>query len=370
MKRRDALKRAAGAGAALVAAGLGGRSRGQENAVTPPTRTEATPDARALARTLPRWRGFNLLEKFNVRRNEPFRETDFQWMADWGFDFVRLPMDYRCWTREADPYAYDAKVLAQIDDVVALGRRYGVHVSLNLHRAPGYTVARPPEALDLWHDAEAQKRFNAQWAMFATRYRGVPAAQLSFDLVNEPAKVGSAIYAPVARKAVEAIRAEDPERLVISDGLRWGREPIHELADLGIAQSTRGYDPMGVSHYKASWVGGEAWPEPTWPLARGETVYDKAWLREDRIEPWKRLEAKGVGVHVGEWGAFKHTPHKVVLAWMRDCLELWREAGWGWALWNLRGAFGVVDSGRDDVRYEAFQGHHLDRTMLDLLRAF
>ena len=31
----------------------------------------------------------------------------------------------------------------------------------------------------------------------------------------------------------------------------------------------------------------------------------------------------------------------VVLAWMRDVLSLWKEAGWGWCLWNLRGAFGV-----------------------------
>ena len=53
-----------------------------------------------------------------------------------------------------------------------------------------------------------------------------------------------------------------------------------------------------------------------------------------------------MGVHVGEWGAFNHTPHKVVLAWMQDCLALWKEAGWGWALWNLHGGFGVLDSQR------------------------
>ena len=45
------------------------------------------------------------------------------------------------------------------------------------------------------------------------------------------------------------------------------------------------------------------------------------------------------------------------------------EAGWGWALWNLRGSFGVVDSGRADVRYEPFRGRQLDRRMLELLRA-
>ena len=115
--------------------------------------------------------------------------------------------------------------------------------------------------------------------------------------------------------------------------------------------------------------GSDKWPEPTWPLKLGENrVMDKETLARKRILPWKQLEQKGVGVHVGEWGAFNRTPHKVVLAWMRDCLALWKEAGWGWALWNLHGGFGVLDSQRADVEYESFRGHKLDRQMLDLLR--
>jgi endoglucanase len=88
------------------------------------------------------------------------------------------------------------------------------------------------------------------------------------------------------------------------------------------------------------------------------------------IEPWQRLATQGVGVHVGEWGAHNQTPHTVVLGWMRDCLTNWKQVGWGWALWNLRGSFGVLDSERADVRYESFRGHQLDRRMLELLREF
>ena len=109
---------------------------------------------------------------------------------------------------------------------------------------------------------------------------------------------------------------------------------------------------------------------PTWPLKLGDKVFDREWMRRERIEPWKALERKGVGVHVGEWGAFRHTPHKVVLAWMRDYLELWKEAGWGWAMWNFRGPFGVLDSQREDVKYEDFRGHKLDREMLELVKAY
>jgi endoglucanase len=77
----------------------------------------------------------------------------------------------------------------------------------------------------------------------------------------------------------------------------------------------------------------------------------------------------GVPVHVGEWGCNNKTPHEVCLAFMGDELSLWKEAGWGWSIWNLRGSFGIVDSGRGDVAYEDFQGHKLDRKMLELLQA-
>jgi endoglucanase len=58
-----------------------------------------------------------------------------------------------------------------------------------------------------------------------------------------------------------------------------------------------------------------------------------------------------------------------VLAWMRDCLDTWKQAGWGWALWNFQGSFGILDGGRGDVEYETWRGHKLDRAMLDLLQS-
>lgn len=55
---------------------------------------------------------------------------------------------------------------------------------------------------------------------------------------------------------------------------------------------------------------------------------------------------------------------------MEDMLSLWKEAGWGWALWNFRGSFGILDSGREDVNYEDYKGHKLDRALLELLQSY
>lgn len=85
------------------------------------------------------------------------------------------------------------------------------------------------------------------------------------------------------------------------------------------------------------------------------------------IQPWLDIAAQGETVFVGEFGAFHKTPHDVTLAWMECWLERWKKARFGWALWNLRGGFGVLDSNRADVTHEDFEGHKLDRKMLDLL---
>ena len=426
-------------------------------------------------------------------------------ISNLGFNFVRLPMDYRIWIKNQDWNQIDEAAFPEIDRAVEWGAKYGIHVCLNFHRAPGYTVAKPKETRDLWTDPEAQQVCARHWAFFAKRYHGIPNERLSFDLVNEPGQVGADQYANFVGQMVAAIHREDPQRLIIADGREWGNQPCPELAGLGVAQATRGYLPMQLSHYNAGWIAGTAHsPEPKWPMpkvsaileapwrephrspivivgpfantsrlrialrrvhlpadlsvkADGQSIlsqkwegngdhdlttectaqvpagtksveiavpthgniilreigistpaanggrefvfapwvlweeqsapirfdpgdlgqpfkaaesFDRAWLYKQRIEPWKKLQEQGVGVFVGEWGAYNKTPHAVTLHWMEDSLQNWREAGWGWALWNFRGSFGILDSNRGDVAYEDFQGHKLDRAMLELLRRY
>lgn len=50
---------------------------------------------------LPRWRGFNLMEKFLQDGDSPYQERDFDFIAAFGFHYVRLPLDYRIWTTDS-----------------------------------------------------------------------------------------------------------------------------------------------------------------------------------------------------------------------------------------------------------------------------
>ncbi len=486
--------------------------------------TTAEPEPPAASHDkLPRWRGFNLTEKFYKGREAgPFKEEDFRMISGWGFNFVRLPMDYRFWIKHGDWRWIDEDALTDIDQAIEWGRQYGVHVCLNFHRAPGYTVAKPPEEKDLWTDPDAQEVCAMHWATFARRYKGIPSSQLSFNLLNEPQKIDPQTHYRVIKILVDAIRRADPNRLIIADGREFGKVPCPELVPLKIAQATRGYQPHPLTHYKASWTGGEKFPKPTWPLvtipgtlfapsrreyrapfrlkchnirlaagfrihvdvvsiksrlvvkADGVTILDEKlpcgpgegpwkkvvynkqwhcyqnvydrdyqatipggteeitigneagdwlsfteleitcsqdgvtrshciqasggweekqglvvydankverpfdayackdsdWLWLEYVLPWHELSRQGVGAIVGEFGAYNKTPHDVTLRWMEDCLQNWQSASMGWALWNLRGSFGILDSGRTDVDYEEYEGHQLDRKMLELLQKY
>ncbi len=328
---------------------------------------------------IPRWRGFNLQAK-TTSPGIRFSESDFAVMAEWGFDFARLPLSYRTWSRRGDWHSVKEKTLKDIDEAVEFGRRYGIHVNICLHRIPGYCVNnREQEPMDLFSSPleDRRKALSAaafHWRMFARRYKGIPNGRLSFNLMNEPPWMDSEEpYVEVVKELVGAIREIDPGRLIFADGIDLGQTPVRGIAGLGLVQSTRGYLPKAVSHYTANWVPKnefETFAPPAWPMVDDKDgTWDKERLKREYLIKWKETVEKGVQVHVGEWGSYNRTPHDVSLTWMADCLSLWKEAGWGFALWQLRGAFGVLDSGRKDVKYEKFRGFRLDRRMLELLKS-
>lgn len=318
LSRREILA----AGASIVVAGACGVAKRQA-AIAPTSKRSAIGPQH-----LPRWRGFNLWEKLTPEVDGPYLEWDFDRIAEWGFDFVRLPTDYRIWTSSSGHYR--ERPLREIDQAIAWGRARRIHVCLALAVAPGYGVDAlklrgPLDALDLWADGdEARRQFAAQWRMLAERYRGIDSADLSFNLVNEPPKITGAQYLRTARAAVDAIRAVDVERLVIADGSSWGREPVGDLVPLAVAQSTRGYMPFELSTYKADWMEGSAeWPEPVWPIPPS--------LNSHLYGPWKK-DLKRPLVLRGDFASgpiaitVAHVSAKATLVVLADGVEVLRHA--------------------------------------------
>lgn len=341
-----------------------------------------------------RWRGFNLTDFNSPDPSSTGRGTtdeDLTWIVDWGFDFIRLPMAYPRYVEfdrskhitTDEVCRFNDKEVDRIEAFVRKAQDRGLHVSLNLHRAPGYCInAGFYEPYDLWKSKDAQEAFFSHWGMWGKRFKNVSASKISFDLLNEPclrsdmndqhaknSPIPGDLYREVAKGAVQAIRAANPSHLVIADGNSVGNQVTPELNDLNIAQSCRGYFPGYVSHYKAPWANKdpEKCPEPVWPGTMNGEQFGKARL-EAYYKPWVDLANSGVGVHCGECGCWNKTPHKVFLAWFQDVLEILTSNKIGYALWNFRGDFGLLDSRREDVEYQDWHGHKLDGQLLQLLK--
>jgi endoglucanase len=346
--------------------------------------------------TIPKWKGFNLLDFFLPEPpagRRPTTRDHLQWMRDWGCNFVRIPMAYPCYLdfdrsrdiKRDEVRCVDERVLAEVDQLVTMAHACDLHVSLNLHRAPGYCVnAGFHEPYNLWKDQEARDAFAWHWGMWAQRYKGISRESISFDLLNEPAwiedmnnqfspksEIPGATYREVAEMAANAIWSHNPDHLVIADGNNVGMDVIPALTDLPIVQSCRGYTPQVISHYGAPWVYTpeqiENLPALKYPGVVGAEVLGREML-ETFYAPWIELARSGTGVHCGEAGCYQDTPHDIFIAWFRDVLDILGSAGIGVALWQFIGTFGVLDSGRDDVDYEDWYGHKLDRKLLTLLQ--
>ena len=337
-----------------------------------------------------RWRGFNLQGLFvspeskdiNLFYNlQYYPEEKFKIISDWGFNYVRLPLSYRCWSSAEDPYTMKEEVLEKLDEAIYFGEKYGLHIDLGFHRAPGYCVNDDEdEKFDLWTDSDAQKAFVYQFTEIAKRYKNYDNDKVTFNFINEPKDtVSVANYAKVFTMVQEAVEAVTPGRIFTVDGHGWAHIPPADLMEVekkNVIYSCRGYEPAGLTHYLFSKLYQDT--VPTWPNAlRCVRVTPREYIRYDykklraNFEMWKSVcDIYGQRFFCGEFGCNSNTPHDVTLAWLEDLLSIFKELNIGWAMWNLSGPFGVMDSGRKAVESEDYYGYKLDRKMLDIMMKY
>ncbi|MBI9050355.1 MAG: cellulase family glycosylhydrolase [Anaerolineaceae bacterium] len=321
--------------------------------------------------------GFNFQWMFADSGAEPAEpdERALDFLAAYKFNFVRIPTDYRIWTPDFDYFQPNESYFNYFDRYLHACTSRQMHLSLNMHRVPGYCInGNHLERDNLWVDSIAQDGLVYQWEQIARHFAGVPAKDLSFDLINEPPMPGQygmtrEKHAAIIRRVVAAIRAIDPQRLISIDGLDGGAMAMPELTDLNVTHSGRGYAPHAISHYQADW-----WPEwrsapqnPSWPgLVYNGKIWNKDTLREV-YQSWCEVQSQGIEVHIGEMGCFDQLDNDIALAWFKDLLGLFHEFRWGFALWNFEGPFGIINHRRKGAHFEKLHGYVVDRDMLQLI---
>jgi endoglycosylceramidase len=211
-------------------------------------------------------RGMNYsgLEFGNVpgSRNGP-EEADFEQMATWGVNAIRLPISWQY--LEPSPGVLDPDYLRDaVDPVVRWARRHGIAVIIDLHQylwspctgglgAPAWTCAGGGYSMDLTGALRAEHAFWAgalapdgrplvehlldAWQLVARHYRNRNV--IGFDFLNEPLDADDlagfehdTLY-PFYRRAVEVIRRARARQLIVLEppltrnlGVRAHPEPV------------------------------------------------------------------------------------------------------------------------------------------------
>lgn len=288
------------------------------------------------------WRGFH--DVFVAER-------DVELIAAAGFDHVRLPINWRVLV--APDGTWREAGFALVERLVGWCREAGLWVLLDLHGAPGGQTgtniddsAGQPE---LFMDERNEDLTVALWTELARRYAGDPTV-LGYDLLNEPLPnhwqhVYPDRLVALYRRITAAIRAVDPDHLIMYEGTHWAT---------GWDIFTEVWDPASVLQFHKYW-----------------SPPDRASIQRFRDVG----AALGLPVYMGEGG--EHTPE-----WVAAAHQLYEDHGIGWNFWTwkkidtLTSPLSVTPpDGWDDVRaYAAGTGARpareaAERVLADLLGA-
>jgi len=317
-------------------------------------------------------------KQFDRRHFDTFiTKDDIRQIADWGFDHIRLPIDYPILEEDANPGIYQESGFAYLDHCLAWCEENGLRVIFDIHKAPGYSFtnnleAERTEVNTLFTQPAMQQRFLDLWGAVARRYAGQAENVLAFELLNEIVLPESAPWNHLAQQIIEHIRGIDAQRLIIMGGNNFNSidelSTIQVTPDLNVLFTFHFYEPLVVTHQKAYWAvemerfnksvdyPGEV-PELApflrthYPMhiPRYERSFDRTLDRQfldELLQPAKAfLEQKGTALYCGEFGVIDRAPLQTRINWTRDFIERLTEYKIGYAYWSYKGMdFGLIDT--------------------------
>ncbi len=283
-------------------------------------------------------RGINLGNALDAPREglwgSTIRESDFNFINESGFDFVRLPVR---WSNKADdiaPFTIDATFMERVHEVINWSLSRDLTIIIDNHYYD-----------DFMNDPAGQEnRFLAIWDQIAKNFSEYP-DKLLFEIMNEPmgdifnnlTTNGHELWNSYALKAINTIRATNPTKNLIVGGIWWNHVDYLQYVELpendtNIIATFHYYEPFNFTHQDADWVeGSSAWSGLNFTgnateMARLEADFDKA-------QTW--AESNNRSILVGEFGANLEADKDSILTYARIVREEAEKRGFGWAYWDL-----------------------------------
>ncbi len=287
---------------------------------------------------------------------------DFSRIAKWGFNHVRLPLDYFN-AFQGPTLVPEEKVLRLLDKAVDNIISCGLSVILDLHKCPGHDFHEGgTRAQSFFSDPGMRADARKVWTHLAERYGDKP--QVMLEILNEPVAEDASVWDKIKDEMAAHIRRYAPKSTLVVGSNRWNSASefahLTPIEDDNVLYSFHFYNPLPFTHQKAPWLtldyihesraypGTYALPvEPgnrhpldsgTWNRERMEKQMEAALnFRERHKVP---VACNEFGVYVGGADRDSH------LNWMRDVLSILQDHDVGWSYWNYKNLdFGLVSRG-------------------------
>ncbi len=295
-------------------------------------------------------------------RRAYFTEPDVAFLAERGFDHLRIPIDEeQMWTETGEK---EAEAFELLHNALGWCRAHGLRAIVDLHILRSHHFNR--EEKPLWTDPAAQERFFQCWRELSDELKRYPNGMVAYELMNEPVADNPEDWNRLVGQAIAVVRQREPERRIVVGSNRWqSTETFDELrlpdGDSNLIVSFHFYEPFLLTHHQAGWTDIAAYDGPvTYP---GQPIPDSVWQRLDetmrstlerRNHPWHpdSLEARilkpvefarrrGLPVYCGEWGCYEKAPAEPRLRWYADVRGILEKHNVAWTIWDYKGGFGI-----------------------------
>ena len=298
-------------------------------------------------------------------------EQDIKDIAEFGFDHVRVPVDYM--VLEDEDGNFKERGFKHLDDCCNWCKKYNLKMIIDLHEAYGYTFdpMKKTDKKKFFYDKDLQARFLRLWNEIAERFKD-RTDMVAFEPLNEvvPFDVHEAWNDLLARY-IAMIRNIAPKAYIIVGGVCYNSVTtvalINVPIDDHIVYNFHCYEPMIFTHQGAHWI--ESMPAD-FRIGYPKTIkeYREASDQldadvagaiyvdgiseigekffEDIFEPAiKKATEDDVPMYCGEHGVIDLAPKEDALRWIKDIHNVFRKYGIGSALWNYKGLdYGISDA--------------------------
>ena len=280
-------------------------------------------------------------------------ETDFAQIASWGFDHVRIPIDYNVVQNE-DGTLKEAG-LQIVDAALALCGRCGLNAVLDLHKTQGFSFDADEHEEGFFDSTACQERFYAIWECFAARY-GQLHERVAFELLNEVTEeCYLAPWMKIARECVRRIRLSAPLTPILFGSYRWNSAQtvpaLESPFDSRVFYSFHFYEPHTFTHQGAWWEA--PYRDVSARCTYVESGASQSFFEEFIAPALEKAAREGTELYCGEYGVIDVVPPEEALKWFRDLHVVFERHGIAHSLWTYKEKdFGLSDARLDGVRNE------------------